>query len=357
MKSKKAYLVLVFAFFLLPIASKACSSDGHLPPVTTEKTTTQDEPTATTPPTIQTEPIPSKPIPPPSDYRQAMRNLVQGISGYAKGIKPNFIVIANNGEELFTEDGKADGLPINNYTQALNGFLMESVFYGYPSANTSTSTETRNYVTAYLDRIKGLGVQVLVIDYCNTQSYINDSYALNKSKGYISFASMPALNTITTTTPFDVNSSNIHTIASAKNFLYIIDAGQYEQIASFISAIKTTNFDLVFIDAFFGSTLLTSSDVSQLKTKANGGTRLVLAYMNIGEAENYRYYWKPEWNTTPPPWIHTQNPNYPDSFTVKYWEKTWQDIIFGSDSSYLKKIIDAGFDGVLLDVVDVFERF
>ncbi|MGQ9708740.1 MAG: hypothetical protein ACUVUR_07715 [bacterium] len=42
---------------------------------------------------------------------------------------------------------------------------------------------------------------------------------------------------------------------------------------------------------------------------------------------------------------------------LRYWEKGWQSIIYGNDSSYLKKILDAGFDGVYLDVVDAFEYF
>jgi cysteinyl-tRNA synthetase len=42
---------------------------------------------------------------------------------------------------------------------------------------------------------------------------------------------------------------------------------------------------------------------------------------------------------------------------VWYRDKQWQDIIYGNDSSYLKKILDAGFDGVYLDVIDAFEYF
>jgi len=35
----------------------------------------------------------------------------------------------------------------------------------------------------------------------------------------------------------------------------------------------------------------------------------------------------------------------------------WQDIIFDNENSYLKKIIDAGFDGFYLDIIDAFEYF
>ncbi len=45
------------------------------------------------------------------------------------------------------------------------------------------------------------------------------------------------------------------------------------------------------------------------------------------------------------------------NYKVRYWEDGWQDIIFGNDNSYLKKILDAGFDGVYLDIIDGFEYF
>ena len=79
--------------------------------------------------------------------------------------------------------------------------------------------------------------------------------------------------------------------------------------------------------------------------------------MSIGEAENYRYYWKPGWALIQPPWLLGENPNWSGNFKVRYWEADWQRIIFGADDSYLKKILDAGFDGVYLDLVDVYEHF
>jgi len=42
---------------------------------------------------------------------------------------------------------------------------------------------------------------------------------------------------------------------------------------------------------------------------------------------------------------------------VQYWDTEWQEIIYGNSESYLKKIIDAGFDGVYLDIIDAFEYF
>jgi len=30
--------------------------------------------------------------------------------------------------------------------------------------------------------------------------------------------------------------------------------------------------------------------------------------MSIGEAEDYRYYWKEEWRTNPPMWVGEEHP-------------------------------------------------
>ncbi|NPA44475.1 MAG: hypothetical protein GXO49_02970, partial [Chlorobi bacterium] len=80
-------------------------------------------------------------------------------------------------------------------------------------------------------------------------------------------------------------------------------------------------------------------------------------YMSIGEAENYRYYWQEEWNTNKPEWLDKENPDWEGNYKVWYWNKDWQNIIYGNDNSYLKKILDAGFDGVYLDIIDAFEYY
>jgi cysteinyl-tRNA synthetase len=112
------------------------------------------------------------------------------------------------------------------------------------------------------------------------------------------------------------------------------------------------------MDLFFkDGTQFTNSEITQLKNKANGGKRLVISYMSIGEAENYRYYWQTSWNTNKPNWLDAENPNWAGNYKVKYWITEWQSIIYGNDNSYLKKIVDTNFDGVYLDIIDAFEYY
>jgi cysteinyl-tRNA synthetase, unknown class len=76
-----------------------------------------------------------------------------------------------------------------------------------------------------------------------------------------------------------------------------------------------------------------------------------ISYFSIGEAEDYRYYYNPDWKTNPPSWLGKDNPDWPGNTKVQYWDPDWQKLMF----NYLDKIIDSGFDGVYLDIVDGFE--
>lgn len=84
---------------------------------------------------------------------------------------------------------------------------------------------------------------------------------------------------------------------------------------------------------------------------------MVCAYMSVGEAEDYRDYWQQSWNDKRPPWISEMNKEWEGNYKVMYWTKSWRDILFGSEDSYLDKILSAGFDGVYLDVVDAYEYY
>ncbi len=99
----------------------------------------------------------------------------------------------------------------------------------------------------------------------------------------------------------------------------------------------------------------TPEEVGRMKIKPDGKTRLVLSYFSIGEAESYRFYWRPEWSgDAVPGWYVAENCAWPRNYMVRFWHDGWKDIIYRGKESFLKRIIDAGFDGVYLDRVDVF---
>lgn len=122
--------------------------------------------------------------------------------------------------------------------------------------------------------------------------------------------------------------------------------------------VEASPFDLMVIDySKDGSDAqaFTPGDIARMKMKPDGSRRHVLAYMSIGEAESYRYYWDPAWNTQKPSWLLDENPDWKENFSVCYWDAGWQREFCGNPTAYLDKIIAAGFDGVYLDKCDVFE--
>lgn len=293
------------------------------------------------------------------DYRQEMRDFVQNINDYANEFNSNFIVIPQNGIELITENGESDGNISSAYINAIDGVGQESLLYGYEEDNVATPDLEHEYMTAFLDVVEKNGVEVLVTDYCWTHSFVDSSYNQNNIKDYISFAAdHRGLDNIPTypNKPYNENDLTISSLSEARNFLYLIDPYTFDNKNDFIDSIGETNYDVIIIDLFYDETL-TSSDIETLKNKANGGTRLLIAYISIGEAEDYRYYWQSEWETNPPQWLEDENPNWPGCHKVQYWDPEWQRIIYGNKDSYLKKILDAGFDGVYLDIIDAFEYF
>lgn len=194
-----------------------------------------------------------------------------------------------------------------------------------------------------------------------TQSKVDDSYSQSAARGYTSFAAprrdldaVPSYPAV----PMGVHSGDILTLADARNFLYLLDDSGFASRNAFLDALSATDYDLLIIDAFHdGTEPLTAADVARLRTKAGGGSRLVLAYMSIGEAEDYRYYWQNGWRAGSPGWLAAENPEWAGNYKVRYWDPEWQAVIYGDDDSYTHRLLTAGFDGVYLDIIDAFEYF
>ncbi|HAS89712.1 MAG TPA: hypothetical protein DCS48_10475 [Desulfovibrio sp.] len=79
--------------------------------------------------------------------------------------------------------------------------------------------------------------------------------------------------------------------------------------------------------------------------------KTVLCYFSIGEAEEYRFYWQKEWKENPPRFLGPENPDWAKNHKVKYWREDWWK---NALRPYLDRILEAGFDGVYLDIVDAY---
>ncbi len=183
--------------------------------------------------------------------------------------------------------------------------------------------------------------------------------------------------------------------------------------------IARSPYDLVVIDYTRNGDAkrpLSPREVARMKRKPDGSRRIVLAYVSVGEAEDYRFYWDDSWlewsvpepathtqggtsaarssgapspgksgaaagstsipvppavpagpaepptqnepqrwiSAKAPPWLGDENETWRGNFAVRYWERGWQDLLFGTPKSYLDRVQSLGFDGVYLDRVDAY---
>lgn len=290
-----------------------------------------------------------------------MREFVIEISSYSKAANPDFIIIPQNGIELISTTGEAGDELDSNYLNAIDGHGQEDLFYGYNEDNLATPSVENTYLREFLDRSRTAGNTILVTDYCSSMDKLNNSYTVNNENAFISFGAISRSLDVIPQYPnpiYNENDSSIEQLSDAKNFLYLINPKNYASKLEFIQAIKSTNYDLLIMDLFFNDgTAFSASEIEELKSKSNGGARLVVSYMSIGEAEDYRYYWQPDWNTNPPSFLQAENPNWEGNYKITYWLDEWKTIIYNSEKSYLNRILDANFDGVYLDIIDGFEYF
>lgn len=277
-----------------------------------------------------------------------MQDFIIAISEYARAQDPDFILIPQNGEEILFEDIDPEKGVNTRLIQAIDGYGVEELFYNGDYA-------PDDYRLGMLRKVNST-LKVMVADYLDNDADTSSSFQFADADQFIAFPRIHAnydYKTIPETIHHE-NANNIQTLAQAQNYLYLISTDNYSDKATFLSAIQQTNFDVVIIDAFFGDELLSSTEVSGLKTKLNGGQRLVISYMNIGSAEKYRYYWKKTWGVHHPLWLKKKYEGYKDEIWVKFWKDEWQEIIYGNDDSYTKKLLNAGFDGAYLDNVEGF---
>ena len=151
----------------------------------------------------------------------------------------------------------------------------------------------------------------------------------------------------------EYNDEDINSLSEAKNFLCLLNPENFSNIDEYYEALRNTNYDLLLIEVSYNNIFFTKEQIEELKIKDNGGKRIVIAYLSIGEAEDYRFYWKKKWNKKKPKWIIKENENWEGNYIVKYWAPEWKNII----KEYQKKLDEIGVDGYLLDTVDTYQYF
>ena len=131
------------------------------------------------------------------------------------------------------------------------------------------------------------------------------------------------------------------------------DAGAVHRLAK-------SGYDMLIVEPTFNIKGNEKFDAKAMVKSLHDGKpgRIVLAYLNIGEAESNRDYWHDDWNlpsagmSAHPPYLLAADPDGDaTSFLVRYWRANWRRLLV-NDHGVVNRIMDAGFDGVYLDWVD-----
>ena len=290
----------------------------------------------------------------------SMVDLTAELGTYARGRVPGFLLVGNGPTGLLevTADNPAESTA--KLIGTLDGFFMESVFYdGYEEDGAKAernNAKTEAFLTAMLRKPLLAGKQVFTLDYVKGKK-IREVQKLGAAAGYVSDGGDRLLDVIPERRPMHENTDNVTQLKDAKNFLALLNPEHFKTREAYIAALVATNYDLLIVDLYYDDRPLSPAETERLKHKANGGCRILLSYMSVGEAADYRPYWREEWNAERPHWLAEPNPEWPGSYKARYWTKEWKEILYGSPDAYLDKIIDAGFDGAFLDVMDAWQYF
>ncbi len=143
-------------------------------------------------------------------------------------------------------------------------------------------------------------------------------------------------------------------LSSVKFWAYQI---QDQNLNNNIQKLADSGYDLLVIDntrSIKGEENYDNkADIERLKaTKGESGkNKVVISYIDIGEAESYRWYWQDNWKIGSPDFIQKVDPDgWDENYPVRFWENEWQEIILKS----VDQILEDGYDGIYMDWIEAY---
>ncbi len=142
-------------------------------------------------------------------------------------------------------------------------------------------------------------------------------------------------------------------LGHVSHWFYFLD---FDNVWPVVNKIAGSSYDMVVIEPVFTERENTSFKVAEMVRRLKGaqGRRLVIAYIDIGEAEEWRSYWKRGWRIGNPDWIVADDPDgWEGNYPVAFWREGWRRIWLG-EKGYIQALKKAGFDGIYLDWVEAY---
>ncbi|MBF0371999.1 MAG: hypothetical protein HQL39_01115 [Alphaproteobacteria bacterium] len=305
------------------------------------------------------------------NHRQLMRDIVDELSAYAKKRDGRFIVLVRNGWDLIAkgrreavwedlrfpsqaETRPPEGSPNRAFLRGIDGFVANGVFCDRANPAEKTADEPRAAMLAAAEVVRQAGRRMLDIEVCAKPLIDEAAREAGKARLLAHSRQDAAFDTVPNWPPPGENAAHIESLGAARNFLPLLDPRRYATRAEYVMALEDGNHDLLIVDPFHrGADNLTADEIYRLKFKRLGARRLVLAVLSVGKARDDRFYWRRGWDLGNPSFLATADPAEPGAMLVRYWEPGWKEILGRS----LKGIVDLGFDGVLLDDLEVTRYF
>ncbi len=133
-------------------------------------------------------------------------------------------------------------------------------------------------------------------------------------------------------------------------FYLIGDVPTYETVEQIIAS----DYDMVVLDYIPSVVGEENFPMREFVERLHADGKIVLAYIDIGEAESYRVYWQDDWKVGDPAWIVGEDPDgWAENYPVAFWAEEWQSLWL-NENGILDQIGKVGFDGVYLDWVEAY---
>ncbi|MDQ7824958.1 MAG: endo alpha-1,4 polygalactosaminidase [Candidatus Eremiobacteraeota bacterium] len=330
------------------------------------------------------------------DTAQEMASFIEKIRLHGQAKTPGFLIMQNNAADL------AQKCPAS--MQNIDLISQEAVWY--TGASTSRWNDSSGYDRAVpagtsqslitlLKPYRNAGKVVCDLEYA--KKYAGKAYRNGSAQGYLTYCSRTSLSRLTTTPPPAYNSpaptpsptvspspspspTPVPTaspspspapspspvpspatglspipLSQVKSWAIQLQNTDTSQAAATLGSSRYHMLILEGNNTIKGSSFNTRAMTDQLKaTYAGSGPwrKLLIAYTSIGEAEDYRSYWT--WASTWPSFIITANSQWVGNYPVAFWDPAWKNIVIYNNDSLVNQAINGGFDGIFLDVVDVF---
>lgn len=304
------------------------------------------------------------------DVRAELRLIVRELARYARGRDPDFVILVRGGvplafrsrREAVLEAARAAhaglgatdpdspaagvGAPEAGFLGAIDGVVMDGQFCGRPPVE-----------EARLEALADLNLVRVSIDHCADAEVAAEARRRAAEADVLVHVDTDpdgALDTVPRGRPTGENAENISDPHQARSVLVLEDASRFGDVSRLVDALRHTNHDMLILDPFvLGDRALGPTQVRALKHKALGARRLVLATFDVAMAHADAYYWEPDWRLGTPRWLSATAAERPGAFFTEFWDPAWKALL----GTFFVSVMDLGFDGVVLEGLDVVHRW